>query len=104
MTMTFELFDGNVVGILDSTVLGNTTRDELGSRHSSCDGIMLSISLESLEGISVVVDGPIVDKRDGLSEVKLGKIDDSALVFVGIFIFEADGVDDGNDDRTSLSL
>ncbi len=39
-----------------------------------------------------------------MSEVKVGKIDDSLLASVGIFIFDGEGVDDVNDDRTSLSL
>ena len=93
------MFDGNVVGILDGTVL-----DELGSLDSSRDDIVLGISLESFEGISVVDDGPVLDKRDGLCELKLGKIDGSTLASVGIFIFDAIGTDDVNDDGASLSL
>ena len=93
------MFDGNVVGILDGTVL-----DELGSLDSSRDDIVLGISLESFEGISVVDDGPIVDKRDGLCELKLGKIDRGTLASVGISIFDAVGTDDVNDNGASLSL
>ena len=98
------MFDGNVVGILDGTVLGITIIDELGSLDSSRDDIVLGISLESFEGISVVDDGPVLRKRDGLCELKLGKIDGGTLASVGIFVFDDVGIDDVNDDGVSLSL
>ena len=85
-------------------MLGITISDELGSLDSSRDDIVLGISLESFEGISVVDDGPIVDKRDGLCELKLGKIDRGTLASVGISIFDAVGTDDVNDNGASLSL
>ena len=98
------MFDGNAVGILDGTVLGITISDELGSLDSSRDDTVLGISLKSFEGISVVDDGPVLDKRDGLCELKLGKIDGGTLASVGIFIFDAVGTDDVNDNGASLSL
>jgi len=85
-------------------VLGITTGDELGSLQSTCDAIELGISLEPFEGISVVDDGPLLDKRDGMCEVKLSIIDGGTLASVGIFIFDAVGIDDVNDDGTMLSL
>ena len=102
--MTLALFDGNVVGTFNGTVLDITAGDELGSLQFTCDAIELGISLESFEGISVVDDGPLLDKRDGFSEVKLGIIDGVTLATVGIFIFDAVGIDDVNDDGTMLSL
>ena len=92
------MFDGNVVGILDGTVLGITISDELGSLDSSRDDIVLGISLETFEGISVVDDGPLLDKLDGLYVKDIGKIGVYTLASVGIYNFlvgNIEGVIDG---------